>query len=291
MRGFVTLAVGDVKYYKLAANLLISYRKSNNCSSEKFAIFCDKENEYTKLFDKVIIIEKPYFSYMDKLIMLSNPPFEKNIFIDADCLIFNDANIYWDYFPKKGVSCFGQALSLESKDGWFELDNIGEYRDRVKFIPNMHGGIIFFNKDNVTKEIYELSLEVADNYDKYTFKYFEKPADEPILALCMAVFDIKPIALEKSINKKAYIFYPIAKKVMSNINKNKLSYISKDGDLVSDVILCHYQNYNTQKLQYKIEECRLHNKNVFSYIFVFIMRLYSISIKRLINKLKRMVGR
>lgn len=28
MRGFVTLAVGDEKYYKLAANLLKSYKRS-----------------------------------------------------------------------------------------------------------------------------------------------------------------------------------------------------------------------------------------------------------------------
>lgn len=66
MTGFVTLAVGNEHYYKLAANLLQSYRLNGN-SNAPFAIFADRENEYTVLFDKVILMDSPHLSYMDKL--------------------------------------------------------------------------------------------------------------------------------------------------------------------------------------------------------------------------------
>ncbi len=45
MRGFVTLAVGHEKYYKLAANLLKSY-KYNTAKSVPFAIIADRRNKY-----------------------------------------------------------------------------------------------------------------------------------------------------------------------------------------------------------------------------------------------------
>ena len=72
MRGFVTLAVGSKRYYKLALNLLKSYRH-NSANPVPFAIIADRENYYTKQFDKVIILEKPTFSYMDKIQMLKTP--------------------------------------------------------------------------------------------------------------------------------------------------------------------------------------------------------------------------
>lgn len=75
--------------------------------------------------------------------MLNNPPFDENIFIDADCLVYKDINRYWDYFPEKGVTCFGKALPLTSHKGWFEIGDIGEYKEKISFIPQMHGGVIF----------------------------------------------------------------------------------------------------------------------------------------------------
>ena len=76
MRGFVTIAVGDEKYYRLAVNLLKSY-KQNAGEKFPFAIIADRQNNFTDQFDKVTLLEKPTYSYMDKLEMLNNPPFDE----------------------------------------------------------------------------------------------------------------------------------------------------------------------------------------------------------------------
>lgn len=208
MRGFVTLAVGDEKYYKMAANLLKSY-KYNTTKSVPFAIIADRTNKYTRLFDKTILLREAECSYMDKLTMLNNPPFEENIFIDADCLVYKDINKYWDYFPEGGgVTCFGKALPLTSHEGWFEIGDIGEYKEKIDFIPQMHGGIIFFKKDELTKCIISTALSIAKDYKRYRFKYFENPADEPILALSMAINGSKPIELPDGEKDKAFLFTP-----------------------------------------------------------------------------------
>ena len=64
-KGFITIATGDKQYYMIAANLLLSYR----CFSESpcpFAIIADEENEYTALFDDVIITNEAKQSFLDK---------------------------------------------------------------------------------------------------------------------------------------------------------------------------------------------------------------------------------
>lgn len=49
MTGFVTLAVGDDRYYKLAANLLQSYRLNGNCDAPFAILRIEKMNIRTCL--------------------------------------------------------------------------------------------------------------------------------------------------------------------------------------------------------------------------------------------------
>lgn len=294
MKGFVTLAVGDEKYYKLAVNLLKSY-KYNTSNPVPFAIIADRVNKYTQLFDKTVLLREASCSYMDKLTMLNNPPFDENVFIDADCLAYKDINKFWDYFPEKGVTCFGKALPLTSHEGWFEITDIGEYKEKIEFIPQMHGGIIFFKKDKLTNLIYQTALSIAKDYKCYRFKYFENPADEPIIALSMAVNGSKPIELPEKEKNKAFLFYPTVDHVTMDIASGKLSYLNKKGEVIDDVILLHWQNVNTETPKYKIEILKLDKKSVFTFNLLTLYYYTSYYVKcsffRFWNGIKRRVLR
>ena len=95
-RGFVSIATGKKHYYRIAYNLLCSYRL--NAGAYPFAIICDRENEYTAAFDKVIRLENPTNSYMDKLRLFDCLPFDETIFIDADCLVYGNVDRWWALF-------------------------------------------------------------------------------------------------------------------------------------------------------------------------------------------------
>lgn len=295
-KGFVTLAVGHERYYKLAANLLKSYKLRTN-EHYPFAIFADRQNEYTRMFDKVIILEQPSYSYNDKLQMLNNPPFTHNIFIDADCIVYGDINTYWEHYIGNiqytcGVRCFGKSLPTTSTEGWFNINDIGEYKDKITFIPQMHGGIIFFTDDHITKKIYNLSQCIAENYSKYKFKYFNSPADEPILALCMAINNIHPIELSSSESEKAFCFYPTVCKIRTTNTHRCLLDVSPDGNRwISNVKLLHWQNVNTQKPIYRIEVAKLSiNYNfILAILYYFYHSSYFLNnqIHRIIRKIKQ----
>ncbi|MGM9660074.1 MAG: hypothetical protein ACI3WQ_05710 [Faecousia sp.] len=186
-RGFITIATGAEMYYQLAKNLLLSYKLF--CDSPyPLAILCDQENEYTALFDQVILFQPGRHPYFDKFELLKRAPFDETIFIDADCLAYADLNAYWDYFAQADdFSAAGANYPLDSTSGLFRIDEIGEYRERVLWKPVIHGGLYFIRKGAVCDAIYEDCQKIARDYDSYHWPDICAPfADEPVLCLAMA---------------------------------------------------------------------------------------------------------
>jgi hypothetical protein len=247
-RGFTTIATGDEAYFKLARNLLYSYRLSSS-APYPFSIITDRRNAYTKDFDDVVVLENASSSYLDKLSLLIKCPYDETIFIDADCLAYKDLNQYWAIFDKADdFSCFGASFDVDSDRGWFRKDDIGDFKHAIKFIPNLHGGVYFIRNSDKCKRMYERSLEIARNYQSYKFAMFDEPADEPILALCMALHECHPIEPTSHM----LIFRPSVTKLKVDILEGRVSCM-KGKSQVRGVMLVHWQSAFTNKPLYKFE--------------------------------------
>lgn len=185
-RGFVTVATGSDVYYKMAADLLRSYRGRGK-GTYPFAIICDRENEYTAQFDRVLLVDSFRQSTVDKLLM-RHSPFEESLFLDTDILILENIDDLWDVFRgTDDVSVFGTILPLDSPDGWFTYEGSGKYKPLVKHLLAMNGGIYFFRKNARAEKIIDDALAVMDDYDSIDFKYFDTPQDEPLMAMSMVI--------------------------------------------------------------------------------------------------------
>lgn len=191
---FLTIAMGDEKYYKMATNLLQSYRYFSK-SPLPFAILADRENEYTAKFDDVMLLENAHCNYLDKLSMLESLPYDVNIFIDADCIAYGDLNKLFDMFKDADdFSCFGRVLPLNDKTGWFEYENLGELKQKVSYVVGLHGGVYYMRKSKRCDAVAETAKALVPRYKEYSFKgNFATPGDEPLIALSMALNDCKPI--------------------------------------------------------------------------------------------------
>lgn len=186
-RGFITIATGAEMYFRLAKNLLLSYRLF--CDSPcPFAIMCDQENAYTAAFDQVVLFQPGKHPYFDKFELLKCAPYDETIFIDADCLAYADLNGFWDYFAQADdFSAAGSNYPLDSASGLFQIEDIGDYRDRVHWKPDIHGGLYFIRKGAVCDAIYDDCQKIACNYGEYRWPEICAPyADEPVLCLAMA---------------------------------------------------------------------------------------------------------
>jgi len=297
-RGFITIATGKEEYYQLAENLLKSYR----CFSKNplpFAILCDRENNHTADFDKVIVFENGSSnSYLDKLSLGDYIPYDENIFIDADCLAFGDLNKLFDYFQRADdFSCFGRVLPLKDKSGWFEYDNIGKLQNRVSYVIGLHGGIYFMRKGAVVKKVFEEAQRFIPDYASFKFKgKFETPGDEPLVALSMAVNNCRPIPFRL---EAICCYWECLKNISIDITEGKALIL---GNPYIKTMLVHWGTRFTKGLEYKkqvellnIIQCDYddQNKRIVKckkkYALLFLKERINKLTRRIYSKIKRTI--
>lgn len=249
-RGFVTIATGSLHYYKLASNLLHSYRR-NGGGAWPFAIIAEEENEYTKAFDQLVLMPNPTHSYMDKLRLFECLPYDEIIFIDADCLVYGCIDDWWSRFENgPAFSCFGCAIEdLNTDRGWFRWDGMGEFKDQIHFVPSFSGGVYYVRRTETAKRVFQLAHYGVEHYRDFPFAIFREPADEPVLAFGMAVCNC------------------------SLVDVSEVGIYVKRRDLPMDILvptahwtykgrtfpvkLVHWGNFGTMKAQYMLEVERL----------------------------------
>ena len=255
-KGFVTIATGADNFYKIAANLLRSYRYFTE-DPYPFAIICDRTNEYTELFDKIIIMEDPDRSYADKLRLPDYLPFDETIFIDADCLVYKDINCFWEAFAgADDFSAFGQNFPLDYPYGWFKREDAGSYKDRVNYIPDFIGGVYYLRKTENLEQFSEIVKDIAATYHDYTFRQVREIADEPVYALAIAVSNFKTV----DENTPDICFYPHNTFFESDITKGKVKYKSRymeSRGLIPEAYMVHWGSGNTRQYTYLAEAYRL----------------------------------
>jgi len=292
-KGFITIATGSEQYYRIAANLVKSYRLFCN-DPMPFAIACDKEeNKYTDLFDVVIKIENPTNTYLDKLLLPDIVPFDENIFIDADCIAYRDLNDFWNLFETASdFSVFGSNYPLEYEYGWFRQHEVGVLSDKVSYIPDFIGGVYFLRKTEQLKAFSETCKYNYDTYHDYRFRQFTDPADEPIYALAMAVHNERTIG----INSPNVCFYPHAILFETDIRNGIVKYTDKyriNEGLITGAYMVHWGSGNTRRDRYKLEEYQLEQltrgrRPAFVELRIMIVIIW---IKNMANKLLRKVCR
>ncbi len=193
-RGFFTVATGDEHYYRIAANLLRSYRHFSK-EALPFALICDRENAFTREFDQCVLLDEPANTYLDKLRLFDCLPFDEGIFIDADCLAYGDLNEIFDHFASADdFCCYGRVLPLDDKTGWFNYEDLGDLQSAVSYCVGLHGGIYYLRKTEKCARVFATAKQISRDYRKFNFKgKFSTPGDEPIMALSMALEGCRPI--------------------------------------------------------------------------------------------------
>lgn len=295
-KGFITVATGSDTYYKMAVNLLHSYKY---CSSSPlpFAIIADEHNEFTKEFDDVCILDEAKCNYLDKLEMYEHLPYDINIFIDADCLAYRDINRLFEEFSNADdFSCFGRVLPLDDKTGWFEYENLNaDLQNQINYVVGLHGGIYYMRKTEKCKKVLDDAKIFSMNYADYKFKgKFETPGDEPVVALSMAVNNCKPIPHDLS---AIFCYWECENGIKFNFKNNSAYVVPKN--VYTDIM--HWGTRFTKTPIYlkqisALDILRDNKPNVmlalsnFKYnLIIFYNRIFNLS-KRVINKIKRTIN-
>ncbi len=255
-RGFVTIATGKERFYRIAADLLMSYHVYAK-DPMPFYLICDRKNKNTKDFDGTVIMPDPSRSYLDKLRLPELVPFDETIFIDADCLAYKDLNDFWAMFEgASDFSVFGKDWPEEYEYGWFKKENAGEFKDRIRSIPEFIGGVYFLRKSEALQEFGKTCRYILEHYHEYGFRQFENPADEPVIALAMAVHGFTSVG-EKSPD---ICFYPHCTYFDADILTGTVRFSNRympERGVIPQAYMVHWGSGVTVTLRYRYEEYKL----------------------------------
>ena len=216
-RGFVTMATGDEKYYQFARNLLYSYRLHNK--KLPFGIICDRENEYTRDFDDVVVIENPTFTYSDKFRVFVDSPYEETVFIESDCLVYRNLDEMFELLAGgDDYTAFG--VNDDNIKVWFSKPEQlrGTFGDMFTSIPVFNPGYLFIRKSPLTEKIYADTTFVAgwlveNRPDDGKISLFTKGMlrDDVVFSMVMKRNGCRCVA-HPSVGK--CIFYPNTKRII-----------------------------------------------------------------------------
>ena len=289
-RGFFTIATGNEKYYKFASNLLKSYRLHN--SNYPFGILCARENEYTEIFDQVVILDNVNNNYLDKFRMLIDSPYQEGIFIEPDCLIYKDISCFFDMLAKESdFSSFG--WNDDKLSHWFDDSRtiIEKYGSIIQEIPLFCPGYIFVRKTNKCRKMYNDLLELSDWIMNNTIDDNPKLIggsglrDDPIFCIAMKLNGF--VCAEKPSVGKC-INYPRVKRVLRiNIRKGVLDVVQE-----REYYNCNLLHFSTRRC---VEEglywhqcvvLKLINKKVSNFIIGLMESRFFIECFQVLRKIK-----
>lgn len=269
-RGFVTVATGSEHYYILAANLLKSYRLFAK-DPLPFAILADRKNEYTALFDDVIILENPQRSYMDKVFLLNHIPYDETLFVESDILVYKDITCFFDAFesaddlsflgknyPIDADLTYGLSREKGKPWGWFDPRKMGKYQEQILSIPQFGSGFIYLKKGPVCERAWKVCADVWQNAEEYGLK----PIDDELFAIAMAVTECSCVPPSPKYNQCVYPQMCTNGWLPEPNLHNGHCYFTRPTTGVSEEAhLCHWGSIFTKKALYKREvkmlDCRI----------------------------------
>lgn len=206
-RGFVTVATGDY-YCWLAENMVMSYKLFSDTKYPMY-VMTDKKGEkrLKKFFDGVIVLERPYYTFMDKMTVYQNSPFEETLFVDADSNIVSDISFLFDDFRNNNsnVSCIGVIRRITEDVRPIHFGNKAINHFQLNSFVAFNGGVYYFKKSKESEELLRaIFFDYIPNYKKYQLKEFRngQMADEPLYGLAMINFGFHPLDIGKDIMKQ-----------------------------------------------------------------------------------------
>ncbi len=193
----LTIATGKKLYVDMAVNLARSFWLWNSASNINFYLATDQPQllaEDVKAYVKIIEIQHGELGegFSPKLHLDKLAPAGQTLFIDSDCLIYGNIENVFERFAGHAVSVVGGYISSGE---WF--GNVAAIckKFNVKQLPKFNGGIYYLENDDKAAEVYQLARQLETQYDEIAFvRLRNRPNDEVIIALAMALNDESPVA-------------------------------------------------------------------------------------------------
>jgi hypothetical protein len=203
--GYVLVATGTQKYFDLAARAAKSIRFFDR--ERGICLACDDESRISSesrlLFERVVRLGKvdlrkgtEHHLYLNQV-----SPFERTLYVDADCLLSNGRiHAIWEKFKSYHVTFPGRKLT----EGTWRVD-IAQIRERlaVDYVVQLNGGVFYFDRSSQSEEFFRVAQGLFETRSAdITVKHNSGGglANEPIWGVTMALTGAAIFPLSEHLN-------------------------------------------------------------------------------------------
>ena len=199
MEGYVTLALDRQKYLDMAVNLARSVHYFDKtrpiCLLHNSGVTVSEEA--AACFD--VVREMPdqegYLGCANKLRVFEHSPFEKSMYIDADCMmVLDDIGRHW----RRCAGYFSMTGDKKTAGRWYGLD-IAEICAKfgAPYVVEMNSGVFAFDKSAAAARFFDhLHALFADHREALSSIHQGRAgqyADEPLFGTAMGQFNLEPV--------------------------------------------------------------------------------------------------
>ena len=204
MEGYLVLALHDPRYLDLAANFALSVnRLDRRPVSVVTSPGVPVPSSYTALFDQILRLDDhpSLKGAMAKTLLNTVTPYDRTMYIDADCLLFNtQVEVFWLRFRGMPFAVEGHRQStgpvFACTLGVKQAEDLCALAG-VNALTVFNAGVMYFERGDDSDEVFRTAIDLFEGPHRdaisYPYKHAGEYADEPYFACALAMHGIAPV--------------------------------------------------------------------------------------------------
>jgi hypothetical protein len=205
-QGYVTLATGTQRYVEMAVVLGLSLKTFD--PKRPVCLLYDKHVRLPpyseRIFDHAISVtdDAKYPGCMNKARLFDYSPFERTMFIDADCILMkSQVDTYWS---RCAGSSFTAPGGRRATGHWEQLDLAATcQRFACPYVVVMNSGALYFERDHTAERVFrEIDWLYSHRRDELQRFHRNQPgqyADEPFFGVAMGRLGLDPVGIDQRV--------------------------------------------------------------------------------------------
>lgn len=248
--GLLTIAFGHRRYARMAVDLARSIRLRD--PTTPLAVATDLDATFFRgCFEHVVPWQARYASYFERKFDLgAMSPFDRTLFLDADCLVLRPLADVFAAFDDHDFSVAGRN---PPRPWWFSApEAVRAEVDRPSY-PGFNGGLLHFRRTPRSDAVFARARSLLPRYDDLGLARLPEGGinDEPLFSIAMA-----ELGCRAAENDRLEIFFGPRLGALAIDVLGGTCEIPRDGRVLRPMV-CHFEGSDKDRPAYARERLRL----------------------------------
>lgn len=196
-QGYQIVALGSDKYLEMALSCALSIRHFDSVRPiQLLTNRNDISDKYKSIFDHVDVVdfENNLIGPLVKIVSYKYKRFKNTMFVDCDCLMFENIDHYWSRLESFNVACLG---TKKTSGPWYDSD-ISDMCSKfdIPYVVKTNSGMLYFTDHKDTKNLFDRAWDIWEKFGNFTNHIHRGMGapDEPYIGVAYGMERMTPMS-------------------------------------------------------------------------------------------------